>query len=302
LKDLDDAIALRQHILRLFERAAWHQDAATRDAMTTLVVVGGGPTGLETAGALHELYNHVLKEEYGDSQPRMRARVLLLEASDRLLSPYPEKLQQAAYRQLEDMGVEVILNAMVADATDHSITLKDGRVIATHTIVWAAGVSASPLAKLLDAELSRIGRIKVQPTMQIAPDSPIYAVGDIAHLEDEAGNPYPMVIPVAKQQGLLAADNILAEQKSQPKKSFVYSDRGIMATIGRSRAVAWIFYRVQLTGFLAWLSWLFLHLVVLLGFRNRLSVFLSWMWNYITYDRSVRLVDNQITEKEDINA
>lgn len=297
LKNLDDAVILRNHILSLFERAAWVNDTGVRDALTTLVVVGGGPTGIETAGALYELYNYVLKNEYGSVSPKMRARVILLEALPQLLSPYPERLQKAAKKQLESLGVEVMLNAMVSDVELDTIYLKDGRSISTHTLVWSAGVKTSPLVEKLGVDLQKGGRVPVEPNMQIVGQPDIYAVGDIAYLLDEEEKPYPQLIPVAKQQGILAANNILNEMAGKPMSTFSYSDRGIMATIGRSRAVAWIFYRIQLTGFLAWLAWLFLHLVALLGFRNRLSVFISWIWNYLTYDRSVRLILD--TSKDD---
>lgn len=305
LKDLEDAVDLRHHILKLFEKATWIEDTAVKDAMTTMVVVGGGPTGLETAGALYELYNHVLKLEYAEAQPRMRARVILLEAQDKLLGPYPEKLQKAAERQLASLGVEIMLNAMVSDVKPDRIILKDGRVIHSHTMVWSAGVKASPLAEMLQVDLARGGRIPVEPTMQVKDRPGVYAAGDITHLVDDEGNPYPMLIPVAKQQGILAASNMLHDIKGDPQEAFKYNDRGIMATIGRSRAVAWLFYRVQLTGFIAWLAWLFLHLVALMGFRNRISVFINWVWNYLTYDRGVRLIMEDVKtfpDREQIQA
>jgi len=298
LKTLDDSLILRNHILSLFERAAWAQSEIEKDALTTMVVVGGGPTGLETAGAMFELYNHVLKQEFRQHKPHLRARVILLEASDKLLMPYPEKLQQAAEKQLEKIGVEVILNARVESVDDKSLTLADGREIATHTVVWSAGVKAPKLAEELNVELKAQGRIPILHTTQVMGYDNIFAVGDNAYLQDEKGQPYPMLIPVAKQQGILAANNIISLINQSTLNEFTYHDRGIMATIGRTRAVAWIFYRVQLTGFLAWLSWLFLHLIVLLGFRNRMSVFISWIWNYITYDRSVRLILNDASTSQ----
>jgi NADH:ubiquinone reductase (H+-translocating) len=290
LKDLNDAVRLRHHILKLFEKAAWSDDAALKDALTTLVVVGGGATGLETAGALFELYNHVLKAEYDDHHPRLRARVILLEASDRVLAPYPPKLQQSAIRQLESLGVEVMLNASVAEVTPDRVILKDGRIIPTHTLVWSAGVKASPVAEMLEVELQRSGRLPVEPTMKVIGREGIYAAGDITWLEDPQGNPYAQVIQVARQQAVRAAKNILHDLRGESQEAFVYNDLGIMATIGRRRAVAWIFNRIQLSGFIAWLGWLFLHLIMLMGFRNRISVFINWVWNYLTYDRSVRII------------
>ncbi len=289
LKDLNDAVILRNHILRLFEKAAWTEDAAERDALTTMVVVGGGPTGLETSGALHELYNFVLKNEYRQS-PNVEAKVYLVEATGQLLIPYPKQLQESALQQLESLGVKVILNNPLAEITHNQIVLKDGTVIHTHTIIWAAGVKASPLSAMLDVELKKGGRIPITPQLQAVGRESVYVVGDMAWLEDAEGQPYPMLIPVAKQQGILAAKNILRRIAHEDQQGFQYVDRGIMATIGRSRAVAWIYNRIPLTGFIAWVAWLGLHLLWLMGFRNRLNVFVNWMWNYLTYDRSVRII------------
>jgi len=242
--------------------------------MLNLVVVGGGPTGIETAGALYELYNHVLEREYND-QSQLKARVILLEASDRLLATYPEPLRLAAIEQLEAMGVEVWLNTKVQRVEADYVILADGQQISTRTLVWSAGVKGAPLGAMLGVMLKRGERVPVEPTMQVTGMESVYVVGDMAYLEDDKGQPYPMLIPVAKQQGVVAAKNILAAHEGRAMQSFAYQDRGIMATIGRSRAVAWLFYRIQLRGFLAWVSWLFLHLVALMGFRNRASVFIN---------------------------
>jgi len=293
LKSLADGVVLRNHILKCFETAAWTDDPVERAALTTMVVVGGGPTGLETAGALRELYRYVLSKEFAHQIEGLDGRVILVEMRDHLLSPYPPRLREAARRQLEALGVEVVLGQSVTDAGDDYVQLSDGRVIPTRTLVWAAGVAASPLAQLLGVPLRAAGRVPVRPTLQVIGHDDIYVVGDMAYLENERGEPYPMLIPVAKQQGMLAAQNILRQLAGQPQRPFTYTglrDRGIMATIGRSRAVAWIFYRVQVSGFVAWLAWLVLHLITLLGFRNRLNVFINWVWNYFTYDRSVRII------------
>jgi NADH dehydrogenase len=289
LKTLSDAVVLRNHVLKLFEKAAWTDDAAQKEALTTLVVVGGGPTGIETAGALYELYNYVLKQEYAKAH-NLKARVILIEATDRLLAPYPARLQRAALTQLKSLGVEVILDRVIETAAADHITLTNGEVIPTHTLIWSAGVKASPIASMLNVPLQRGERVPVEPTMQVIGREDIYAVGDINYVEYKDGQPYPQMIPVANQQGTLAADNILRRIRHEPQEPFRYFDKGIMATIGRSRAVAWVFNRIQLTGFLAWLAWLGLHLLTLMGFRNRLSVFLGWVWNYLTYDRSVRII------------
>lgn len=284
LKDLNDAVNLRHHVLKLFEKAAWADNPDYQNALMTLVVVGGGPTGLETAGALYELYNHVLKRDYDDRHD-MKAKVILLEASDHLLAPYPLALQKAAAEQLASLGVQVMTGAVVEEAAADHIRLKDGTIIPTHTIVWAAGVKASPLAEMLNVPLAHANRIPIEPTMQVIGRERVYAIGDIAHLTDSQGKPYPMLIPVAQQQGILAAENILRHIQGKTPKTFAYVDRGIMATIGRSRAVAWLWYRFQLRGFLAWMAWLFFHLIVLMGFRNRVSVFISWVWNYVAFSR-----------------
>lgn len=293
LKDLSEAVVLRNHLLKCFENAAWIDDPARQQALTTMVVVGGGPTGLETAGALSELYRFVLRKEYDNQLGAVQGRVILVEMRDHLLAPYPERLRASARQQLEDLGVEVITGASVVDASAQHVELSDGRVIPTHTLVWAAGVKASPLAEMLGVPLGRGGRVPVRPTLEVPGLDRVYVAGDMAYLEDGHGEPLPMLIPVAKQQGMLAARNITRRLANRPQDAFRYTglkDRGIMATIGRSRAVAWIFYRVQVSGFLAWLAWLVLHLVTLMGFRNRLNVFINWLWNYLTYDRSVRLI------------
>jgi NADH dehydrogenase len=291
LRTLSDAINLRNHILSLFEQATWEEDEAIRDAMTTLVVAGGGPTGLETAGAIYELYNHVLNEEY--VHQKMETRVVLVEMQPYLLAPYPEKLRQAALEQLRSLGVEVHQGSAVEEVAKDHVTLEDGTTIPTYTLVWAAGVKGSPLAEMLDVPLEQGKRLPILPTTEVIERPCIYAVGDMTYLEDETGQPYPMLIPVAQQQGKLAAKNIMAEISNGEKRPFHYHDRGNMATIGRRRAVAWIYNKIQLRGFLAWLAWLGLHLITLLGFRNRLNVFVNWVWNYFTYDRSVRIILEQ---------
>jgi len=288
LRTLHDSIRLRNHVLNLFERATWEKDDATRRALLTIVVVGGGPTGIETAGAVYELYNHVLAKEY--AQGTLHTRVILVEQSDTLLGPYPERLQQSARQQLESLGVDVLLGRRLV-AVDRGLVRLDGdEELATYTLVWAAGVKAAPVAKLLGIEPARGGRIPIAETTTVLGLDNVYAVGDVAYLEDDTGQPYPMLIPVAQQQGELAAENILADIAGTAMAHFTYQDRGTMATIGRSRAVAWIFNRVALSGRLAWLAWLGLHLVMLLGFRNRLNVLVNWAWNYLTYDRSVRII------------
>lgn len=288
LRTLEDALQLRNHVLRRFEEAVWTKDPEAQRALTTIVVVGGGPTGLETAGAVYELYNHVLDQEYRGQS--LDTHVVLVEMLPQLLKPYPEQLQEAALEQLRSLGVEVVLGEPVVEVTADQVQLENGRSIPTRTLIWAAGVQAPPLSQELRIELKKGGRAPVEETMQLKGRERIYVVGDMAYLENEEGQPYPQVIPVAQQQGRAAADNILAHLEGREMRPFRYSDRGMMATIGRRRAVAWIYNRIPLTGFLAWLAWLGLHLLTLLGFRNRLNVLINWIWNYLTYDRSVRII------------
>ena len=290
LKDLGEAVVLRNHILKQFERAAWSADPDYRGASATMVVVGGGPTGLETAGALHELSARILQKEFAGVGADFTPRVILVEATDRLLRPYPEGLQAAAHEQLTSLGVDVVLNDPVEAVNADAVTLRSGRVIPTHTLIWSAGVKGSPLAETLGVPLVHGGRVSVLPTLDVAGLEGVYVVGDLAYVDDGQGDRYPQMIPVAKQQGIQAAENILRQVRGEASRPFRYTDRGIMATIGRSRAVAWLFNRVPLRGYVAWIAWLGLHLLWLMGFRNQLNVLVNWVWNYFTYDRSVRII------------
>lgn len=302
IKTLEGSLELRNHVLRQFEAAAWSHDPHVRRAMTTMVVVGGGATGIETAGALFELYSFVFKREYpqiADLEPK----VILIEATDALLAPYPDRLRAAAVRQLESMGVEVRLGVKVTHAEPGAVILSDGTTIETFTLVWAAGVEGSPLARSLGVPLERGGRVPVNADLTAIGLDGVYVIGDLAYLIDPTtGQPHPQVIPVAIQQAKTAAGNIIAALEGRAPKPFKYFDKGMMATIGRSRAVAWPFNRVQLTGYVAWLTWLVLHLLWLLGFRNRLSVLLNWVWSYFTYDRSVKIIVNPAERQRAVKA
>lgn len=290
VKDLSGSVRLRNHILKLLERAAWTDDAELRRALTTIVVVGGGPTGIETAGALTELYNFVVKREYPHIAD-LDAKVILIEATDTLLAPYPEHLRNAAVSQLASLGVDIRFGIRLTNADERTVSLSDGTVIPAYTLIWAAGVEASPLAKMLHVPLERGGRVPVNEDLSAKGVERVYIVGDMAHLIDErTTQPHPQMIPVAIQQAKLAAKNIVADIWGNPGEPFHYFDKGIMATIGRRRAVAYPFNAVQLTGWFAWVTWLMLHLIWLLGVRNRILVFTTWIWNYITYDRGVRLL------------
>ncbi len=289
MKDLDEAQRLRNHILTCFEHAVAETDPARRAALLTFVVVGGGPTGVELAGAFIELIRHVMRKDY----PMLdvcQAHVVLVEATDRVLATFPESLQRAALDRLRRMGVDVRLSAPVADTRPGVLVFKNGTELEAETIVWAAGVRASPLAEALGVALGRGARVKVEPTLTLPGHPEVFVIGDMAYLEGyRPGVPYPMVAPVAIQMGEQAARNIIARTRRNPMKPFRYFDKGQMATIGRSAAVLDAF-GIQLTGWPAWVGWLFVHLMELVGFRNRALVLLNWAYSYFTYDRGVRLI------------
>ena len=287
LKDLDEAAAIRNHVLRMFELAEHEPNPDARRALLTFVVVGGGPTGVESAGALSELIRLVLVKDH----PRLDlndVRILLLEATNLLLNGFPDRLQQHAAETLWQKHVEVRFGAAVADFDGLRVTLKSGELIPAHTLVWAAGVRAARLADALGVTQARQGRVVVQPTLQIPGHPTAFVIGDAAYLEAD-GQPLPMMAPVAMQQAELAAANILRHLQGKPLAGFVYQDPGSLATIGRNAAIARL-GRFQFHGFLAWLMWLVVHLIQLIGFRNRLLVLINWAWDYFFYDRAVRLI------------
>ena len=292
LKDLDDAVRLRNRVLAAFEQAVREPDAAKRQALMTFVIVGGGPTGVELAGAFAELVRHVLRKDY----PMLdvsEARVVLVEAIGNILSAFPKSLQESGMRQLERLGVEVRLNTAVDKVDQTGVTFKDGSHLETPTVVWAAGVRSAHLSDKLGIKLNRGARVPVEPTLNLSSHPEVFVIGDMAYLEGPGkGQAYPMVAPVAIQQGKRAANNIVAQIRRQPMKPFHYFDRGTMATIGRKAAVMDAF-GIQLSGYLAWVSWLFVHLMYLVGFRNRLIVMTNWAYNYFTYGGGVRLITRQ---------
>jgi len=290
LKNLDQAVELRNHILTMFERAVAETDPARRAAMLTFVVVGGGPTGVEFAGALAELIRLVLVRDYPALDLSV-VRVVLVEATDRVLPMLPESLQHAAVAALKAKGVEVRLGAAVAESGDGFVRFADGSEMAAHTLIWAAGVRAVDLAAALGVELGRGGRVRVEPTLQLPGHPEVYVVGDMAYLEQD-GAPLPMVAPVAIQQGEHAATNIRRQLQGLEPLPFRYRDPGTMATIGRNAAVAYL-HGLSVTGFPAWVLWLVVHLIQLVGFRNRLLVLINWAWDYFFYDRAVRLITRE---------
>lgn len=295
LKGAPDADAIRNHLLELCEQALYERNPQRRRKLLTFVVAGGGPTGVESAGALAELVRNVLPRDY----PGLdwgEARVILLEAGTRLLPAMPEGLADYTLRTLRAKGVEVRFNAGVTGYDGSRITLKEGEPIDTNTLIWAAGVKATPLVAGLPLEKGAQGRVKVLPTLQ-APGYPeVFVIGDAAFLLDEDGKPLPMVAPVAMQQGVQAARNLLRQMNGEPPANFHYRDPGTMATIGRSQAVAWI-GPLRLRGLIAWLAWVVVHIYQLVGFRNRVMVLLDWAWNYIVYDRPVRMINRSPREE-----
>ena len=288
LKDLMDAIRLRNHVLTMFEQAARSAELEKCVRLLTFVIVGGGPTGVELAGAFRELYNHVLARDYPALDFR-QVRVVLVEATDRLLTALAPELGEEAVRTLKSMGVEVRLGAALAGADDDGIIFKDGSRLDCATLVWAAGVRGSPLGDTLGLAACRGSRVCVEPSLQVTGHPEVYAIGDLAYLEAPGGQAYPMVAPVAIQQGEAAARNIVRQIQAEPPQPFRYQDRGTMATIGRRAAVAQV-GGLKLTGGLAWLAWLFVHLMSLVGFRNRVLVFLNWAYGYLSYDRGARII------------
>ena len=287
LKELSDGETLRNHILTAFERAVNEPDPAKQRALMTFVLVGGGPTGVEFAGALMELVRFVLVKDYPDLGVQA-ARVVLVEATDRLLAAMPEKLREYTLEKLRSMGVEVILNARVVDAGPEQVIMADGAIIPAHTLFWSAGVKAAPLAATLTAASGTAGRIPVDPDLTLPGHPEVYVIGDMAYLERE-GTALPMTAPVAMQMGVYAGRSILAREQGEQLGPFRYRDKGSMATIGRSAAVASA-YGINFQGYPAWVVWLLLHLYYLIGFRNRIVVMLNWVWYYWFHERQVRLI------------
>jgi NADH dehydrogenase len=291
IKDIKSAIRTRNHLLSMFERASREADADKRRAMLTFVIVGGGPTGVEVAGALAELISHVMKKEYRELDVR-EARVLLLEAGDALIASYPDELRKATLKLVQKKKVEVMFNARLTDFNGQKISLADGTEIETNTLIWTAGVKTAEVVESLDAARASSGRVRTEATLQLPNHPEVYVIGDAAYLEDENGQPLPMLSTVAIQQGNVAADNIRHAIKGQTQHPFRYKDPGLLATIGRNAAVARI-WGLSFSGFIAWLIWVGLHIYRIIGFRNRLVVLINWAWDYFFYDNQVRLITRE---------
>lgn len=299
LKSLDDALRIRRKILCAFERAETEPDPEKRKAAMTIVVVGGGPTGVELAGAFAELTRTVLNKDFDHIDPT-KSHVILIEGGDHVLSPFPPELQESALRQLKKLGVDVRLNKRVESVRDGEV-VASGETIRADNILWGAGVGGAPLSRKLGMELDRAGRVKVLPDCSLPGHPEAFAVGDMVTLTDANGVVVPGVAQGAMQMGRYVAELIESELRGQKvapadRRPFAYKDKGTMATIGRSSAVALI-KNTKLSGFPAWIAWLAVHLLFLVGFRNKFFVLMQWIYSYLTYKRGARIITGVSGEK-----
>ena len=290
LKTLEDAVEIRQRVLLAFERAERESDPVRRHAFLTFVIVGGGPTGVEMAGAVAELRRYALRRDFRRIDPG-EATVLLLEGGPRLLPSYPQSLSDQAKQELRRLGVEVRTETMVTDIRAGSVVAA-GWTIPTQTVIWAAGNLASSVLKSLGTALDQAGRAIVEPDCTIPGHPEVFVLGDAAHFEHQEGGPLPGVSPVAIQMGQYAASVIAGDLAGEPRRAFHYWDKGQLAVIGRGRAVADI-WKLHFGGFLAWVIWTFVHIFFLIGFRNRILVMIQWAWSYLTYGRGARLIASE---------
>lgn len=288
LKSISDATLIRRRILLAFERAEMEPDAKIREKLLTFVLVGAGPTGVEMAGAIAELAHVALAADFRHIDPR-QARILLIEAGPRILSTFPPRLSEKAFKSLTRLGVEIKVNAKVEDISADGVMLK-GKLIAAHTVIWTAGVVASQASQWLQAEVDQVGRVKVAPDLSLPGHPEIFVIGDTACALDASGKPLPGLAPVAIQQGEYVAKVIQSRVAGKIiTNPFHYRDKGNLATIGRSSAVADL-GSIRLSGWIAWITWLFVHIIYLIGFRNKLLVLIQWAWAYLTFQRGARLI------------
>lgn len=292
LKDIEDATQLRRRILLAFERAEVASEPETRRRLLTFAIIGGGPTGVELAGSIAEISRHALAPDFKRVDPRT-ARILLIEAGERLLPALPERLSAHARERLEAMGVEVMTGRPVVDMGADHVTLEGGETIAAATKIWAAGVRASPAAEWLGVAPDRAGRCRVEPDLSVPGEPRIFVISDTAAVTDSKGRPVPGIAPAAKQMGDHVAAVIAARLAGTPAQGFRYRHAGDLATIGRNAAVVKL-GRIELTGFLGWMFWGLVHVYFLVGARNRITVAMSWLWNYLTYQRAARLITGDV--------
>ena len=292
LKTIEDALEIRRRVLLAFELAERQAAGGGAQVQLNFVIVGGGPTGVELAGTLSEIARRALADEFHSIDPQ-RTRIILLEGGPRILPAYPEDLSRSAEDQLRRLGVEVHTSTMVTGVEPASVRMGETRLPAA-VILWAAGVAASPLGKMLGAPVDRAGRVLVNPDLSIPGHREVFVVGDLAALKDASGQLVPGVAPAAIQQGKATARNIVHDLQGQPRRDFHYLNKGSLATIGRAAAIAQ-FGKIHISGFVAWLSWLFVHIFFLIGFRNRIIVLIQWAWSYFTYERGARLITGDQT-------
>jgi NADH:ubiquinone reductase (H+-translocating) len=291
LKSLDDATEIRKRFLLAFEAAEREPDPRVRRSLLTTVVIGAGPTGVEMAGAMSEMARHSLTRDFRNIDPAT-SRIILVEGSDHVLAAYAGELSHWAEEALQKRGVEVRKKSRVSSITPEAVFIGDER-IETSNVVWAAGIAASPLGAKLGVPVDRMGRVIVEPDLSIPGHSEVFVIGDLASYTDESGRLLPGLAPVATQQGRLAGINILRQMRGEATLRFAYNDRGTMATIGRGAAIAEI-GKMKLRGFIAWLAWLFIHVMALIGFRNRVAVMLEWAWAYVSWQRGARLITGEL--------
>jgi NADH dehydrogenase len=287
LKSLEEALEIRSRVLRAYERAEVETDAARKRAYLTFVVIGGGPTGVELAGALGEMSRFTLASDFRNIDPTL-ARVILIEAGPRILPSFSEKQAARATRDLESLGVQVWASSPVTSVDAHGVNCGAER-IESATTLWAAGVRAAKLQGLTDIEFDRQGRIHVGEDMSLAGHPEVFVIGDLAHSVGADGNPLPGMAPVAMQQGRFVARQISRDLRDEPRESFSYTDKGRLATIGRSKAIG-VVGRFEFAGWFAWMAWLVVHIYYLVGFKNRLFVVIQWAWSYLRFNRGARLI------------